>query len=143
MVNHIIIHDFSPWLTSPSTPKYQHAYSPHCSLYIPYGTNQEDLYNNQKLPQILMISFNLVTYKCDSAVIIEKDFRCYSLVEVKELFSLTHSNMFLVYMVFWVLLSIFNLRFMCRFALFHVSFSVHLHVDDWTTNLHYPLTLKD
>ena len=33
-------------------------------------------------------------------LITDKDFRCYSLVEVKELFSLTHSNMFLVYMVF-------------------------------------------
>ena len=32
---------------------------------------------------------------------------------------------------------------MCGFALLHVSFSVHLHVDDLTTTLHYPLTLKD
>ena len=48
------------WSVDVLTPQYHIAYYPHSSLYISYGTSEENLFDNQKL-------FNLVNM--DSAVV--------------------------------------------------------------------------
>ena len=40
----------------PFTPWYQYLYSPHCSLYISNGTNEENVLNNQELPDLTILS---------------------------------------------------------------------------------------
>ena len=54
------------------TPNYGYAYSPYCSLYISWGVNQENLFNNQGL----LISFFLRTLVFDSEVILQGEIRC-------------------------------------------------------------------
>ena len=54
---------------NPLHPLHQYAYSPHCSLFISYGADKENLFNNQELPKLLIISFILVTLMCDLGVI--------------------------------------------------------------------------
>ena len=36
-------------------------FSPHCSLYISYGTDKENLFNNQERLKLVIISFILMT----------------------------------------------------------------------------------
>ena len=36
-------------------------FSPHCSLYISYGTEKENLFNNQERLKLVIISFILMT----------------------------------------------------------------------------------
>ena len=53
----------------PTTPEHQHPYSPilfHHSLYF---SGKENLFNNQELVKLVIISFLLVTLMCDSGVI--------------------------------------------------------------------------
>ena len=50
---------------SPVTPKHQQAYSPYCSLYISQGADKENLCNNQKLLQLVIISCILMTLMFD------------------------------------------------------------------------------
>ena len=40
---------------------HQFAYSPFCSLYISLGVDKENLFNNQELLQLVIISFILVS----------------------------------------------------------------------------------
>ena len=47
-----------------------HNYSPHCSLYISQGADQENLFNNQKLLSLMIILFILITLTCDLVVIL-------------------------------------------------------------------------
>ena len=46
--------------------KYLYVYSPSCSLYISYGADKENLFNNQELLKFVIISFILVTLIIDS-----------------------------------------------------------------------------
>ena len=55
--------------SQPLTPLHQYAYSPYWSLFISYGADKENLFNNQELPKLLIISFMLVTLMCDLGVI--------------------------------------------------------------------------
>ena len=47
------------------TPQHLCSYSPHYSLYFPYGTDEENLFDNQKLLKLLIISFILMTFAFD------------------------------------------------------------------------------
>ena len=47
----------------------QYAYSPYFSSYISYGTNMENLFNNQEL-QLAIISFILITVMFNSLVLL-------------------------------------------------------------------------
>ena len=52
--------------TWPFTPKNQYAYPLHWPLYIP----MENSFNNQELLLLVIISFILMTFMCDSGVIL-------------------------------------------------------------------------
>ena len=41
-------------------------YFPYCSLYISYDTNKENLFNNQELLWLVIVSFIFVTLMCES-----------------------------------------------------------------------------
>ena len=47
-----------------------YVYSPYPILYISYGADKENLFNNQELLQLLVIYFILVTLMCDLWVIL-------------------------------------------------------------------------
>ena len=53
-----------------NTLRHWYSYSPHCSLYIPYDTDKENLFDNQELLKLVIISFILVTSTCDARVIV-------------------------------------------------------------------------
>ena len=48
-------------IVNPFTPKHQYMFSPHCSLYISYGTDKENFFNNQERRKLVIISFILMT----------------------------------------------------------------------------------
>ena len=48
------------------TLRHWYSYSPHCSLYIPYDTDKENLFDNQELLKLVIVSFILVTSTFDS-----------------------------------------------------------------------------
>ena len=48
-------------LNWPYKPQYQHAYSPHCLLYIPYGIAGENLLKPQDISPLVITSFIVVT----------------------------------------------------------------------------------
>ena len=52
------------------------AYSPNCSLYISLCGGKENLFNNQEVLQLNIISFILMTLLCDSGVILNGEIRC-------------------------------------------------------------------
>ena len=60
-------------------PQHQYAYSPFCSSYISYGTEEENLFHNRQLLQQVIISFILATVMCDPGVILQGEVRCQSL----------------------------------------------------------------
>ena len=63
---------------------YWNAYSPHCSLYISYGTDGENVFNNQVLVLLLVIiSFILKALTLDSAGILRAGIRFWWLLGVK------------------------------------------------------------
>ena len=41
-----------------------------CSLYISKRADKENLFANQKVPSLVIISFILMTFMCDSGVIL-------------------------------------------------------------------------
>ena len=45
-------------------------------LKISSGADKENLFNNQKLLQLVIISFSLITFMCDSGVILKGEIRC-------------------------------------------------------------------
>ena len=49
-----------------NTLRHWYSYSPHCSLYIPYDTDKENLFDDQELLKLVIISFILVTSTFDS-----------------------------------------------------------------------------
>ena len=57
--------DYQPLTLSP-----QYAYSPYSSPYICWGADKENLFNNQELPYMVIISFILMTLMCDSVMIL-------------------------------------------------------------------------
>ena len=56
-------------------------YSPHCSPYIFYG--EENLLNNQDLCYLLTISYLLITFMFDWAVLLEGEIKDWSVLWVK------------------------------------------------------------
>ena len=48
----------------------------HCSLSIPYGTDRENLINNQELLEWVVTSCILITFILESAVIMYREIRC-------------------------------------------------------------------
>ena len=64
------------WCLLPFSPLYQNAYSPYCSLYISECAGKENLFNNQEVLQLIIISFTLMTLMCDSGVILKGEIRC-------------------------------------------------------------------
>ena len=57
-------------LNWPCKPQYQHAYSPHCLLYIPYGIAGENLLKPQDISPLVITSFIVVTCMFAEAVLI-------------------------------------------------------------------------
>ena len=57
-------------LYQPFTPWNQFAYSLFCSLYISWNADKENLFNNQELYKLVIISFILMTLMFDSGVIL-------------------------------------------------------------------------
>lgn len=51
------------------SPKDHYSFSPHSSLYISYNTDNEKLFDNQKLFKLAIILFILMGFKCDSGVV--------------------------------------------------------------------------
>ena len=54
---------------SPFTPYHQDDYSPYCSLNISYADGRENLFYDQELLQLVVISFLLMTLMFDSGII--------------------------------------------------------------------------
>ena len=61
------------------------AYSPYCSQYIFQGANKENVSHNQKLLELVIISFILVTLMFDLGVILWGEIKSWSLLGVKVL----------------------------------------------------------
>ena len=59
-------------MSEPFTPQHQYAYSPYCSLYIPWCAGKENLFNNQEFLQLIIISFILMTLMLDLGMILAK-----------------------------------------------------------------------
>ena len=60
-----------------------------------YGTDQENLFNNQQLLSWLVISFILITLIFDSVVIMYREIRCWSLLVINEVFMVTSESKFI------------------------------------------------
>ena len=73
-----------------NTLRHWYSYSPHCSLYILYDTDKENLFDNQELLKLVIISFILVTSTFDSWVILWGEIRSQSLLGVEGLKRKTH-----------------------------------------------------
>ena len=58
-------------------------YSPLCSLYVFLVTDKDNLFNNQELLKLVIISFILVAVKFVSGVKFHGEIRCSSLLGVK------------------------------------------------------------
>ena len=58
----------------PFKPRYQHAYSPHCSPHVSYDTTWENLLKHQDIDttqaSLVIISFILITCMFDESVIL-------------------------------------------------------------------------
>ena len=52
------------------TPKHHQTYSPYCSLNIFQGTDKENLFNNQELLKLVIISFILLIIKFDPGMML-------------------------------------------------------------------------
>ena len=59
-------------MSEPFTPQHQYAYSPYCSLYIPWCAGKENLFNNQEFLRLIIISFILMTLMLDLGMILAK-----------------------------------------------------------------------
>ena len=70
--------------------RHWYSYSPDWSLYIPYDTDKENLFDNQELLKLVIISFILVTSTFDSWVILWGEIRSQSLLGVEGLKRKTH-----------------------------------------------------
>ena len=57
-------------LYQPFTPYHQFAYSLYCSLYISGNADKENLFKNQELYKLVIISFILMTLMFDSGVML-------------------------------------------------------------------------
>lgn len=53
------------------TLKYQYGYSPYCSSYILEGVGKENLFTNQMLLSLVIISLILMTLTCLSGVVLQ------------------------------------------------------------------------
>ena len=54
----------------PSSSQHQYAYSPYCSVSISWGADKKNLFNNQVLFKLVIISFILMTLMFESGVIL-------------------------------------------------------------------------
>lgn len=52
-------------INGPFTPYHGYLYSPHFSLYISYSADRENLFDDQELPKLVIISFILMTFTFD------------------------------------------------------------------------------
>ena len=52
------------------TPLHQYAYSPYCSPYISKEADKENLFNNHKLVNLVIILFTLMTLMSNPGVIL-------------------------------------------------------------------------
>ena len=59
-------------MSEPFTPQHQYAYSPYCSLYIPWCAGKENLFNNQEFLRLIIISFIIMTLMLDLGMILAK-----------------------------------------------------------------------
>ena len=69
LITLLYIHQCGTTVSQPLTPYDQYSCSPYCSLYISLGADMENLFSNQKLLLLLIITFILVTFILDSGVI--------------------------------------------------------------------------
>ena len=67
---HLKFHPLHPNIT-------RHNYSPYCSLNIFQGTDKENLFNNQELLKLMIISFILLIIKFDPEMMLQRGIRCY------------------------------------------------------------------
>ena len=74
------------WLSSyPYTTSHQHVYSLYSSLYISYGTNNDNSFENQELLQLVIIFHILMTSLFHSEVLLYGEIRSQLLLRVKGL----------------------------------------------------------
>ena len=66
-------------------PLHQFVFFPYCSLYTSNVTKKDYLFKNQEPLQLVIIVFILVTFMCDSGVILSGEIRCCTLLELKGL----------------------------------------------------------
>ena len=114
----LTIKSFLSWWSFPSISW------PQCVIQWWYCT--ENLFNNQELLKLVIISFNLMTLMCDSVVILYGEIRCYSLFGVKRFKTKI------------------NYRFALLLVLFHFMFPFLWEWFKWVTQLNAPeLNLKN
>ena len=63
----------------PFNPQYQHVYSHHCSPYVSYLTDWENLFKHQDISSLVIILFILINCTFDQAVILLGEIRCHCL----------------------------------------------------------------
>ena len=61
----------------PFNPQYQHVYSHHCSTYVSYLIDWENLFKNPDISSLVIISFILINCAFDQAVILLGEIRCH------------------------------------------------------------------
>ena len=61
----------------PFKSQYQHVYSHHCSTYVSYLTDWENLLKNPDISSLVIISFILINCAFDQAVILLGEIRCH------------------------------------------------------------------
>ena len=66
-------------------PLHQFVFFPYCFLYTSNVTKKDYLFQNQEPLQLVIIVFILVTFMCDSGVILYGEIRCCTLLELKGL----------------------------------------------------------
>ena len=62
----------------------------HTLLYISWGADKKNLFANQKVLSLVIISFILMTLMCDSGVMLWGEIRCWSLLGVKSWYRVEH-----------------------------------------------------
>ena len=65
-----LLRNMTQWDVISFKPRYQHAYSPHCSPHVSYDTTWENLLKHQDIPSLVIISFILITCMFDESVIL-------------------------------------------------------------------------
>ena len=80
---------------------HQYAHSPYCSPYISWFAGKENLFNNQEVPQFIIIAFILITLTFDSGAILRGEISHYQGLKgkrkqvIKKIITLTQASIWI------------------------------------------------